>query len=154
MGAFSLCHVRTQWERRWPSASQEERSHQIPTLLAPWSQSSQNYEKCLLAKPLSLWYFVKAARQTKTSTVTLTNIPYTKTLVGCELTPVNQIHFLTDSHYHMKWMILLVWLVIGQQQFLTSWHWVSPSSLPLPFFSHSFILKCFHSQCCSEKNLL
>lgn len=43
-----------------------------------------------------------AARQTKTPTVTLTNIPYTKTLVGCELTPVNQIHFLTDSHYHMK----------------------------------------------------
>lgn len=34
-------------ERRWPSISQEERPHQIPTLLGPgtWTSSLQNCEK-------------------------------------------------------------------------------------------------------------
>ena len=50
--------------RRQPSVSQEESSHQNPATLTPWSQSSSPRtvrNKCLLYKPLRLWYLVTAA---------------------------------------------------------------------------------------------
>ena len=54
--SVSLCHVWTQWRKQLPS-SWEERSHQVLTMLVPWSQTSsiQNCEKinfCCLSPPV------------------------------------------------------------------------------------------------------
>lgn len=56
--SFFPLHVRIQWEhnqlqtRKWALLRK-------PDLLAPWSWTSQTVRKnkCLLCKPLSLWYF-------------------------------------------------------------------------------------------------
>ena len=63
--APDLTVLRTQQENCLLSASQEESSQQNPTMLAPWSQTSQPPE-CMkqmsIVQVHTLWYFVTADR--------------------------------------------------------------------------------------------
>ena len=59
--------------RKWPSASQEERSHQKPTMLVPWSQifasrTVRKTNKFLSFMPSILRYFAMAAQADSDST--------------------------------------------------------------------------------------